>query len=90
MIFAVLPLCATSGCVSNNETTVQAILDKPLENDGRILDATIFPYDVGERDQYFICFASCSDSVGGRSSAALDPRIAGEFDGYYGRRPAHV
>ena|ERR1051325_2376373 len=90
LVSGVLALCAVSGCASDSQTALRSLVDNPLENDGRILDVTIFPYDGGSRDEYIICWERCSAEEARTSPSAITPRVRGEFDDFHGDRPVHV
>ncbi len=85
-----LALCAASGCASGGASDVAAILDEPLKNDGRVLDMTIFPYDLGAPNLYILCWEACTADQAATAAVALEPRVPGEFDGLHGDHPVRV
>ena len=89
-ISSILALCAASCAPADDGDRLVSAFDQPLENDGRVFDVTLYPYDMGSREFYAICWARCTPEHAAGAVSGFDARVPGEFDGYHGDRPARV
>ena len=85
-----LILCAASRAAADDWNLLLSVFDKPLENDGRVFDIVLYPYDMGSPKFYAICWDTCTADQAGVASSGFDARMPGEFNGYHGDRPARV
>ena len=88
-VVSVLSFCAISAFASESSDAL-SILNDPLKNDGRVSYVTIYPYDVGSRTSYIICWDACSAETARESASAITPLVRGKFDGMHGDHAVRV